>query len=162
MDLESRLAAIEVAVADADAELTTVLGGHRESVQARLWRGRVLVDWEPDDSAGDCLLRPELLRRLLALHAQPELTANELRIQAPGRTVSSLSAEHADLVARMGGARRLVLRIRLRFEASAYIGGEETYEVVGQGRSAPLLRLVAEVKPRAKLPASPRTSPAPT
>ena len=83
---------MEAAVADADAELTTVLGGHRESVQARLWRGRVLVDWEPDDSAGDCLLRPELLRRLLALHAQPELTARELRIQAPGRTVAALSA----------------------------------------------------------------------
>jgi hypothetical protein len=70
MSVERCLAAVESALLDADATLSTDLGGHRESTTARLWRGQVLVDWEPDARAGDCLLRPELLRRLIALGAR--------------------------------------------------------------------------------------------
>jgi hypothetical protein len=162
MDLEACLAAMEAAVADADAELTTVLGGQRDSVRARLWRGQVLVDWEPDELAGGCLLRPALIRRLIALHADTALKNDELRLNAPGRSVAALSSEHAELVARMGGARRITLQARLRFADGVYRGGEEAYVVVSQGRSAPLLRLIADVRPRATQPASPRTSPAPT
>ena len=159
MNVEACLTAMETAVADADAELVTVLGGHREAVQARLWRGRVLVDWEPDDSAGGVLLRPQLVRRLVALHAEAEVWSDELSLRAPGRSIAALSPEHADLVSHMGGVRRIVLRARLRFPDGVYRGGEEAYEVRGQAGSAPLLTLRAIVKPRL---ASPHTSPAPT
>jgi hypothetical protein len=162
MDLEACLSAMEATVADADAELTTVLGGQRDSVRARLWRGQVLVDWEPDDSAGGCLLRPNLLRRLIALHAEAAVRDNELTISAPGRSVAALSPAHADLVTRLGGSRRVALRARLRFADSTYRGGEEAYAVVHQGRPLTLLRLIADVKPRTPQPASPQTSPAPT
>jgi hypothetical protein len=159
MDLEACLLAMEAAVADADAELVTVLGGYRESVHARLWRGQVLVDWEPDDAAGGILLRPGLIRRLLALHAETRIEGNELQLQAPGRSVAALSPEHTELVRRMGGARRIVLRARLRFPNREYRGGDEIYEIQGQVGSAALVRLEAAVSPRR---ASPQTSPAPT
>src|ERR1700716_453689 len=100
MDVESCLASVEAALADADADLSTDLGGHRELTSARLWRGQVLVDWEPDPQAGGCLLRPALLRRLIALHAEVVREDAGLRINAPGRVVAGLSAEHADLVTR--------------------------------------------------------------
>ena len=69
-DVESALACVEAALLDADARLSTDLGDRHEVSTARLWRGQVLVDWEPDTQAGDCLLRVELLRQLVALHAQ--------------------------------------------------------------------------------------------
>jgi hypothetical protein len=157
MEIGAYLAGVETAVADADVALTTELGGHREVTSARVWHGRVLVDWEPDPTAGGCLLRPDLLRRLIALHAQvsvDEPDAGSLQIVAPGRIVAALSPEHARLVARLGGARRLELRARLRFDgAQQYRGGSETYYLLERGQRVSLLHLSAAV--------SPRTSPAP-
>src|SRR6266581_70763 len=98
MDVEACLASVEVAVANADAELTTDFGGQHELTSARLWCGQVLVDWEPDAQAGGSLLRPALLRRLIALHAEVLCEGAVLHINAPGRIVAGLSAEHADLV----------------------------------------------------------------
>src|SRR5437660_3887093 len=105
-DVAACLDSVEAGLANADAQLTTDLGGHHELTSARLWRGQVLVDWEPDPQAGGCLLRPALLRRLIALRANINSEADVLRISATGRIVAGLSAEHADLVARLGGARR--------------------------------------------------------
>ena len=163
MDIEAYLASVEAALVNADADLSIDLGGHHELTSARLWRGQVLVDWEPDSQAGGCLLRPALLRRLIALHATTELGRAVLRINAPGRIVAGLSAEHADLVSRLGGARRVELQATLRFEGSVYRGGEETYVLVERGQRQPLVRVTADVRPRlSPAPeASPRTSPAP-
>jgi hypothetical protein len=161
MDLEASLASVEAAMADADADLSTDLGNHHEVTSARLWRNQVLVDWEPDSQAGGCLLRPDLLRRLVALHAQVEPVADGLHISAQGRVVAALSAEHADLVARLGGARRVEMRARLRFEADVYRGGQETYYLVERGQRVPLLRLSADVRPRPVREGSRRTLPAP-
>jgi hypothetical protein len=164
MDVDACLDNVEAALADADAELSTDLGGHHELTTARLWRGQVLVDWEPDPQAGGCLLRPALLRRLIALHAAVEHEDGVLRISAPGRIVAGLSAEHADLVARLGGARRVELRATLRFEGSVYRGGDETYFLVERGQRQTLVRVGADVRPRlsGSPEASPRRSPAPT
>lgn len=165
MDLDARLTSVEAALADADADLSTDLGGLRETASARLWRGQVLVDWEPDTQAGGCLLRPELLRRLVALHAQVDQAGDVVKVVAPGRIVAALSADHADLVARLGGARRVELRAELRFDGGVYRGGRETYYLVERGRRVALLRLTADVRPRLTGQApegSPRTSPAPT
>jgi hypothetical protein len=163
MEVAARLASVEAALADADADLSTDLGGHRETTRARLWRGQVLVDWEPDHTAGGCLLRPDLLRRLVALHAQIDTEADVLRITAPGRVVVALSPEHADLVSRLGGAHRVELRAVLRFDTENYLGGQETYYLLEHGQRAALLRLTAGVQPR--IPSarigSRHTSPAP-
>src|ERR1700736_31409 len=113
MNIEACLSCVEAALADGDAELSTDLGGHHELTRARLWRNQVLVDWEPDPQAGGCLLRPDLVRRLVALHARVEQVADGLRISAPGRIVAALSAEHADLVTRLGGARRVEMWLAL-------------------------------------------------
>ena len=161
MDIEPWLGRIEAALADADADLSTDLGGNHDVTRARLWRNQVLVDWEPDSQAGGCLLRPELLRRLVALKARVEPAADGLSISAPGRVVAALSAEHADLVARLGGARRVEMRATLHFEAELYRGGQEIYYLVERGRRLALLRLTADVRPRQVREASRRTSPAP-
>jgi hypothetical protein len=161
MDLEGWLGRVEAALADADAELSTDLGGNHDVTRARLWRNQVLVDWEPDSQAGGCLLRPELVRRLVTLKARVEQVADGISISAPGRVVAALSAEHADLVARLGGARRVEMRATLRFEADVYRGGHETYYLVERGQHLPLLRLTADVRPRQVRAASRRTSPAP-
>src|SRR5262249_51537247 len=130
------LEAIEAALLDGDARLATTLGGRRELTVARLWRGQVLVDWEPDPQGGDCLLRVDLLRRLLDLHpkitfsSKTPVSTRTVTLEAPGRMVAALSDEHAALVRRLGGARRVVLTIHLRFNVGAsnvYAGGEETY-----------------------------------
>jgi hypothetical protein len=164
MDLDARLASVEAALADADADLSTDLGGHHELTSARLWRGQVLVDWEPDSQAGGCLLRLALLRRLVALHADVQDEDGVLRISAPGRIVAGLSAEHADLVTRLGGARRVQLLATLRFEGVVYRGGDETYYLIERGQRQALLRVSADVRPRVgRAPeVSPRRSPAPT
>jgi hypothetical protein len=164
MDVEARLASVEAALANADADLSTDLGGLRETTSARLWRGQVLVDWEPDAQAGGVLLRPELLRRLVTLHPRVEQADDVMSIVAPGRIVAALSADHADLVARLGGARRIELQAELRFTAGAYRGGRETYYLVERGRRVALLRLTADVRPRLSgqgLAESPRRSRAP-
>ncbi len=159
MDLEARLLSVEAALANADADLSTDLGGHHESTSARLWLGQVLVDWEPDPHAGGCLLRPTMLRRLIALHAVVAQEVDLIHISAPGRIVAALSPEHADLVARLGGARRVDLRAALRFDCDTYRGGIETYSLVERGQRQAILRISADVRPRT---GSPRTSPAPT
>jgi hypothetical protein len=162
MDLEAFVARVEAALVDADADLSTDLGDHHEVTSARLWRNQVLVDWEPDPQAGGCLLRPDLLRRLVALHARVEPAADGVRITAPGRVVAALSAEHADLVARLGGVQRVEMRATLRFEGQMYRGGQETYYLVERGRRLALLRLSADVRPRQVREVSRRTLPAPT
>lgn len=153
------LQAVEAGLQDADAELATDLGGRRESAAARLWQGQVLIDWQPDDQAGDCLLRPDLLRKLLA-HVTRE-SAAEVTLQVPGRVVAALGAQHAELVRRLGGARRIELLINLSFDAATYLGGTETYSLVQRRKPSPLLRLSAQVRVRSRT-ALPRTSPAPT
>jgi len=158
--LEARLATVEAALIDADACLLTDIGGHHEATSARLWQGRVLVDWEPDMHAGGCLLRPFLLRRLLALHAQISSIPDGVRIIAPGRVVAALSATHADLVDRLGGARRIQLEVDLRFAGEKYRGGRETYFLAEHGRRVALLRVTAEVRLRRAGAASRRMSPA--
>jgi hypothetical protein len=152
MDVEASLLAMQSTLADADAELVTVLGGHREVTQARLWQGKVLVDWESDEQAGGCLLRPELVRRLVALHAQATLSGRDVRLRASGRVVAALSATHRDLVAQLGGPGRVEMRARLRFGGGVYRGGEETYSVVDAGRRLDVVRLNVVVSPRAAQP----------
>jgi hypothetical protein len=159
VDIESWLAAVERALEDGDAVLSIHLGDHHETATARLWRGQVLVDWEPDSQAGGCLLRVALLRRLIALHAQVSLSDQAMTLRAAGRVVAGLSAEHADLVRRLGGARRVDLSVQLDFADGTYAGGVETYHVVERGRRLPLLRVRAEVRVRSARAASPNTSP---
>jgi len=161
MDTEAWLGVVEAALADADADLSTDLGDQHEVTSARLWRKQVLVDWEPDPQAGGCLLRPDLLRRLVALSAQVEVTPGGVRLSAPGRVVAALSAEHADLVTRLGGSRRVEMRAMLRIEDQVYRGGQETYYLIERGQQVPLLRLTADVRPRPVREALPRKSPAP-
>jgi len=155
--LEDALSRVESALRDGRAQITTTLGGVREVTQARLWQGRVLVDWEPDEAAGGCLLHTSLARRLVSLHARVEQQPDQLSIFASGQVVAALSPHHADLVRRLSGRQRrsLELRLRLRFEAGQYVGGEESYFVVERGRRVLLLRLEADVQ------TSGRTSPAP-
>lgn len=165
-DLESALASVEAALQDADARLSTDLGDRHEVADARLWHGQVLVDWEQDAHAGDCLLRVDRVRRLVDLGAKAHVTADEVRVQAPGRTVAALSDQHAALVRQLGGARRVEMSLRLRLVDSVYVGGEEIYALVdaargrGRGRPIPLLRITAEVSLRPARAASPRRSPA--
>ena len=153
------LAAVEAALDDADADLATDLGGRREASAARLWHGQVLIDWQPDDQAGDCLLRPDLLRKLSG-HVTRE-SPTEVDLKVPGRVVAALTRQHAELVRSLGGARRIELLMHLRFDNATYVGGEEAYSVVTARRPTELLRLTAKVRLRAHT-ALPRTSPAPT
>jgi hypothetical protein len=139
---------VDAALVDADATLSTDVGDQQDVTNARLWRGQVLVDWEQDERAGGCLLRPALLRRLIALHASTKRSGDAFVLTAPGRVVASLSPAHADLVRRLGGARRIELRITLRFAEGEYRGGDETYSVLERGKRVPLLRLRAQVRSR--------------
>jgi hypothetical protein len=164
MTVQALLEAMDSTLADADAELVTVLGGHREVTKARVWQGKVLVDWEADEQAGGCLLRPALVRRLIALHAETRVptSESELRLRASGRIVAALSEVHRDLVAQLGGPTRVELRARLRFTTGVYDGGEETYVVLDRGQRLEVVKLSARLVRRALHPASPRTWPAPT
>lgn len=155
------LEAVAAALEDADAQLLTDLGGSREVTSARLWRGQVLVDWQPDLQAGGSLLRVDLLRALVASGAKTSVTTNEVILEVPGRLVAALSENHAQLVRRLGGARRVSLSVRLRFAQDQYVGGQETYALVAQRRASPLLQVTADVRVRAPR-ASQHTSPAPT
>jgi hypothetical protein len=149
---------MELPLADGEAQLRTSLGTHAELTTARLWRGEVLVDWEPDDSAGGCLLRPALVRRLLALHARVEgANSPEVRVRADRRLLAALSRRHAELADRLGPTAELRLRLCFDDPDGAYTGGEETYGV----GSAVLLRLTARVRVSPLPPGSGRTSPAP-
>jgi len=160
-DVGAALEAMETTLVDSDAELVTVLGGLREVTQARVWQGKVLVDWEPDEQAGDCLLRPALVRRLIALHAEAALHGHgsELRLHAKGRIVVGLSEAHRTLVGQLGGEAKVELHARLRFDASGYTGGDESYVVVEGGRRLEVLKLGVRVTRRKAPGVSPRTSP---
>jgi len=153
------LAAMQAALADADATLSTDLGGERTITTVRLWRDQALVDWEPDPSVGDCLFRPALVRRLVDLHAAVHVVKDGVVVEAPGQVVASLSPEHSELVQRMGGARRVHMTVTLSFADGLYEGGTQAFEVVERGRRLPFMQLTARIKARA---ASPRTSPART
>ena len=146
--VQSLLERVEAALEDADATISTGLGDHQESTTARLWRGQVLVDWEADPRAGGCLLRPALLRRLIALNARVDSSADRLSLVAPGRVLAALSADHADLVRRLGGPRRLEFELRLHFAEHKYIGGDEIYWLLEGGHRSPLLRLSVELRLR--------------
>jgi len=162
IDIEGRLASIEQALEDGDATLSIQLGDHHEVTTARLWRGQVLVDWEPDLQAGGCLLRVAQLRRLITLHAQVALSGRAMMLRAPGRVVAGLSAEQADLVRRLGGARRVELDVKLVFANGSYSGGVETYHVVDAGQRLPFLSVRAAVRCRPARAGSPNTSPVAT
>jgi len=158
---------MEETLADARAELTTDIGGHREMATARVWRGDVLVDWERDEAAGGCLLRPDLVRRLVALNASLAERSDEVSITAGARIVAALSRRHAGLAAEIGPT--AVLRLRLRFDGphGHYLGGDETYELTTRrspsaNRPGVILRLSARVHPATARPESPRTSPEPS
>jgi hypothetical protein len=118
----------------------------------------VLVDWEPDPQAGGCLLRPAVLRRLIALHAAVRQSGDLLMLRASGRMVAGLSPEHGRLVERLGGARRVELEVRLRFVDGEYRGGDETYCVQERGQRVPVVSLKAEVRVRSPRVALPHTS----
>src|SRR5215471_11009741 len=120
VDHDAWLASVEQALQDGDATLSTDLGDHHETTSARLWHGQVLVDWEPDTQAGGCLLRVELMRRLIALQAVITQSADNVTIRASGRVVEALSPHHADLVRRLGGARRVDLRLSLELAEGVY------------------------------------------
>lgn len=139
---------IEAALLDADATISTGLGDHQDLTSARLWRGQVLVDWEPDQRAGGCLLRPALLRRLIALHAHVDACADGFAVIAPGRVLSALSTDHADLVRRLGGPRHVEFVAHLRFDQEDYVGGDETYWLLARGQRTPLLRLTVVIRLR--------------
>jgi hypothetical protein len=154
-------------LADGYAELDTEIGGHRESAQARLWRGQVLVDWERDEAAGGCLVRPELVQRLLALNATARVEGTDVVVTAGPRVVASLSERHARLAAGVQPAPTLSLRLRFDGPDGAYTGGEERYEAPAgvsrrTARPTVVLRLRARVHAGAPRPASPRTSTAPS
>lgn len=176
VDIEPWLARMEAALANGVAHLTLEMGGYRESTDARLWQGSVLVDWERDEAAGGCLLRPALARRLIALGAraiaQPAAgdgQAATLTIEGPGRVVAGLSASHAVMLARLPREAEPVVRVVLRFGANegAYLGGTEAYVVGpragvarragggGRQRNAVLLLLTATVKPGPAVGAAP-------
>jgi antitoxin (DNA-binding transcriptional repressor) of toxin-antitoxin stability system len=152
---------VDASLQDADAQLATDLGGRQEVTAARLWHDQVLVDWQPDPLAGDCLLRAALLRQLIASGARVKEDGHAVVITAPGRAVASLSDHHADLVRRLGGARRVSLTVRLRFVDGAYVGGDETFSLVSGRRPTELLHLTVDVRVRSS-GALQRTSPAPT
>ena len=141
MDAAACVAAMDATLADAYAELITTLGGQEVHTEVRLWRGQVLIDWEADDAAGGCLLRPALVTRLLALHAQVSAEADELRLRASGNIVAGLSAQHKQLVAQLGGAGHVEMRAALHFQDGRYTGGEERYAVIERGRRVDVLTL---------------------
>ena len=157
------LARMEQALDNADAELTTRLGVHHEQASARVWHGQVLVDWQADDAAGGCLLRPALVRRLLALHARVEGEGRPwVDVRAHGSMVTALSQRHAQLAARLGRTPELRLRLRFDGPGGAYTGGDETYRAGPGERGEVFLHLTARVRPRSAPPGSERTSPAPS
>src|SRR5689334_1997947 len=67
--LTRRIEQIAEALVDADIDLAVEVAGLVEQSKARAWKGQVLVEWERDEDAGGCLLRPDLIERLLKLGA---------------------------------------------------------------------------------------------
>jgi hypothetical protein len=155
---------MERALVDAYAELDLEIGGHHELSRARVTRGQVFVEWEQDDSAGGCLLRAALVRRLLLLNARVRSDPTLVVLTAGPEPLSRLSDEHQRLV--RGVSPKPTLSLRLRFDGpdGAYTGGEERYEVPlpGRGRASTILRLRAQVRPVSAPPMSEQTSRAPS
>ena len=144
-------------MANGAADLTTTLGGASDTTTARLWKGEVRIDWEPDDEAGGCLLRPALVRRLLSLTARVDVGDDEVRIRAPARTVAALSPHHAQMLEHLGQQPDLTVTLRFDTGHGRYLGGVESY-VAGRGRrTAVLLRLTAVIRERAAPETSART-----
>lgn len=138
---------MEAALTDADVQLQIEIGGLREGATARMWQGQVLVDWERDDDAGGCLLRPHLVRRLVELGARVvEESPTRLRLHGAPRVVAALGPGHAGLASGVAGSPALELTLT-RDGAGTYLGGTEEYHLAGR-RGAPLLRLEATVRPR--------------
>ena len=98
----------------------------------------------------------------MALQAEVSGSAEAVDLCASGRIVEALSAEHADLVRRLGGARRVELRLRLEFAGGTYRGGVETYYVLEHGRRVALMGVRADVRVRSGPTESPHTLPAAT
>lgn len=139
---------MEAALRDADVQLTIEMGGLCEESTARVWQGQVLVDWELDNDAGGCLLRPHLVRRLVELGARvAEESPTRLRLRGAPRVVAALGPGHAGLASGVAGSPALELTLT-RDDAGTYLGGTEDYHLAGR-RAAPLLRLEARVRPRA-------------
>jgi hypothetical protein len=167
-ELEPFLARMETVLANGEAQISLTMGGYTDVTTARLWQGDVLVDWERDDFAGGCLLRPSLVRRLVVLGATIEGDSTlgisrEFRVlvRARPRVVQSLSERHARLAAQLGGQASLELTLRFAGrEQGPYLGGEEVYALepsarqrlrrgsAGASEAAVLLHLAAEVKAR--------------
>lgn len=146
--VEAMLHAVEQRTQDAQARLSVRVAGVEDvGSVVRLWRGQVLVGWERDEIAGGCLLRPSLLRRLVALGARVELRRRSLRLTGSPRVVAALSDEHARMAA--GASQGARLKIALRFdEDGAYTQGEEVYEI-GGARPTELIRMTAQLEPSA-------------
>lgn len=157
LDLEAFLARMADTVQDADATLEIAIGGLTETTRVRLWRGQVLVDWEPDDEAGDCLLRPDLVRRLATLGASAEASARGLRVRANSRVVARLSHRHAAFVAQVAAPAALRMDLYFDGDQGVYLGGSETYAV--SGSDASLLTLRASVERRPPRGTSEQTAP---
>jgi hypothetical protein len=155
---------MEHALADAYAELDLEIGGHHELSRARLTRGQVFIDWERDDSAGGCLLRVALVRRLLLLNARVRSEPTVVVLTAGPELLSRLSDEHERLVRGVSPKPTLTLRLRFAGPDAAYIGGEERYDVPlpGRGRASTILRLRAQVRTVSAPPTSEQTSRAPS
>jgi hypothetical protein len=158
---------MEQALVEGSADLDLEIGGHHELSHARLARGQVFVDWEPDDTAGGCLLRAALVRRLVLLNARVRREPAAVVLTAGPPLLRRLSDEHARLV--QGVVPQPTLMLRLRFDGpdGAYAGGEERYEVPHQGRgradvSPVILRLRVRLRAAATRPTSGRTSSAPS
>ena len=157
VDVEAFLTSVERAAADADATLSTDIGSHRERTAARLWKGQVLVDWEPDPTTGDILLRPELLRRLVAFtrtSRSREVICRSRRRGGSWRvSVRSMPSWSSVWAARGGSSCRMTLRLRGRDLSRRRRGVS-----AGRARSgAVAVEVSAEVTARE---GSPRTSPA--
>ena len=120
-----------------------------KSTAARLWRSQVLVDWEPDPQAGGCLLRPDLLRRLVALHARRSTRRRRcVSHQCPGS-----HRRRAERRARRrwcaGSAARGASRCAPSCASTADVVSRRPGDVLRWSSAAsasPLLRLTADVR----------------
>ncbi len=155
-DLEDLLSGMQAALENAEGELSVRMGGLQETSRVRVWQGQVLVDWERDEQAGGCLLRPALVRRLALLGARFRRDGLCHRITAPAQVVRALSPYHERLAAHT--PRPPSLELTLRFDADAgYQGGEERYEVRGQRDPSTVLLLAVTLHRRSAAPSA-RTS----
>ncbi len=160
-DLEDLLTRMDAVLQNAEGDLTVQMGGLTEPSRVHVWQGQVLVDWERDEEAGGCLLRPALVRRLVQLGARLEARDDCHRIVGSAPVVAALSPYHQRLASQLGRPPALELTLRLDALGGAYLGGEERYLVRGPGGASTMLLLTARLRPRPPSP-SPRTPPGPS